>query len=82
MSLFVKGRTKLYKAVAAVGLATFLPRDLNLPRLEVPQATPRRRTTTMNYQLQKQVHDAAEAKRLRRQARNLLMAGKTQEDML
>lgn len=49
---------------------------------QLPQVAPKRRTTSMNYALQKEVFEAAEAKRQRRAARNLANAGMPQGDLL
>jgi hypothetical protein len=79
-----KSNLALASRVAVACLAASSERSFaqQLPLMPVPSSKPRNRTTSMNYEVQKQVYEAAQAKRARRQARNLANAGLTQEATL
>ena len=51
-------------------------------RVAVPQPSPRNTKTSLNMEQQREVWQAAQDKRARRQARNLRNAGITQESTL
>lgn len=72
---------RLISILVAAGLSQVVV-DSEGKRMAVPQPSPRNTKTSLNMEQQREVWQAAQDKRARRQARNLKNAGITEESTL